>query len=114
MTPFVMSSGIQFLTLTNVGLIVLHSLSTALIFTPLIDRHTLSIFSDKSLTYGTHRVLFSLLSSVFSLVLGLAWWAVSTLLRMGSRTFCRKLLDRKASVNPTHLYLFVSLMVSSH
>ena len=48
--------------------------------TPLIDRHTLSIFSDKPLTYGTHRVLFSLLSSVFSLVLGLVWLAVSKLL----------------------------------
>ena len=30
----------------------------------LIDRHTLSIFSDKPLTYATHRVLFSLLSLV--------------------------------------------------
>ena len=44
-----------------------------------------------------NRVLFSLLSSVFSLVLVLVWLALSTLLRMGSRTFCGKLLDWKAS-----------------
>ena len=58
MTPFLLSSGILFLTLTNICLIVLHGLNTALMFTPLIDRHTLAIFSDKPLTYGTHRVLF--------------------------------------------------------
>ena len=62
-------------------LIVLHVLTTALMFTSLIDWHTLSIFSDKP----THRVLFSfLLPSMFSLVLVLvlvlAWLAVSTLL----------------------------------
>ena len=97
MTPFLLSSGILFLTLTNICLIVLHGLNTALMFTPLIDRHTLAILSDKPLTYGTHRVLFSLLSSAFSFVLGLVWLAMSTLLRMGSSTFCGKLLDRKVS-----------------